>query len=431
VNNFFPRQPFGICFLLLAAAMLVLPNIGNAQMLQQDEEPEPPPKNVPIQYPIAELEAMTLDEIEQEIEAVLPVFRESLKKMLASKARFEHGTSTQAYEFGKDWRESATEGQIAFWKLKELSIEKYLKTKEPSLELGKLAGRMAFDALDAGRYGKTHRVLQKLLAQAPELDGITFEAARVALLANDFEAASKIPKDAELLKNLDLTQKAILSVAPQLDMLWARELEIRQKEAAADDLPRVEIETTKGKFVVELFENEAPHTVGNFISLVESGFYERRFFHLVFRGFRAQGGIFSPDRPPATYRIVNESSAENARRSFRGSLVMTPSPIDGASGFAVYTIPNPYGQSDDLEMKETVFGRVISGMDVIDALKVNARFKKGTSIVERVNNQEGDMPEDLIMSAKVLRKRPNVDYKPKKQESDAENESQTRSDATD
>lgn len=398
-----------------------MPQVGSAQLLQQDEEPEPPPKNVPLQYPIEQLESMTLAEIEQEIEAVLPVFRESLKKMLASKARFEHGTSAQAYEFGKDWRASATEGRIAFWKLKELNIEKYLKTKDPSLELGKLAGRMAFDALDAGQYGKTHRVLQKLLAQAPELDGINFEAARVALLVNDFEAASKIPKDTELLKKLDPTQKAILSVAPQLDMLWARELEIRQKEAAADDLPRVEIETTKGTFVVELFENEAPHTVGNFISLVESGFYERRFFHLVFRGFRAQGGIFSPDRPPATYRIVNESSAENARRSFRGSLVMTPSPLEGASGFAVYTVPNFYGQSEDAQMRETVFGRVISGMGVIDALKVNARFKKGTTIVERVNNLEGDMPEDLIISAKVLRKRPNVEYKPKKQQSDEDN----------
>ena len=418
VNNLLLHRLFGICCLLFAATVLVSPGNANAQMLNQKEEPEPPPTNVPLQYSIEKLEAMTLEEIQQEIDGILPGFRESLKKMVAAKTRFEHGTSDQAYGFGKDWRESAKDGQASFWKLKELVLEKYLKTEEPPQELGRLAGRMAFDAFESGQYGKTHRVLQKLLKQAPELEGLRFEAARVALLANDFDAASEMPNDPELLKKLDDTQKAILAAAPRLDVQWREELKIRQKEAAADDLPRVEIETTKGKIVIELFENEAPHTVGNFISLVESGFYEGRYFDLVFRGFRAQGGFFPVDRSrkPAVYRIVSEADSENARKAFRGSVAMTPSPMDGASTFAIYTIPNPYGPTEKLEMRETVFGRVISGMAVVDALKVNSRFKKGTSIPERIKSIEGDMPDDLIIRAKVLRKRPNVDYKPKKQE---------------
>lgn len=420
VNNSLPRRLLGFWFLLIAAALLISPGGVCAQLLQQNEEPEPPPKNVPLQYPIDKLEAMTLEEIQQEIDGLLPSFRESLKTMLASKARFEHGASGQAYEFGKDWRASATEGQVVFWKLKELVLEQYLKTEDPSLELGRLAGRMAFDALEAGHYGTAHRVLQKLLAQAPELSELKFEAARVALLANDFEAAAKIPNDPERIKKLDLIEKSILAMAPQLEAWWKEELEIRKKEAAADDLPRVELITTKGKVVVELFENEAPHTVGNFISLVESGYYDRRVFHLVFRGFRAQGGVFSRDSPPVDYQIVSEAEAQNARKIFRGTLAMTPSPVDRGSEFAIYTIPNPFGLRKESGFEETAFGRVVSGMSVVDALKVNARFKEGANLPERVNGREGDMPDDMIISAKVLRKRPDVDYKPMKQEPDKE-----------
>jgi cyclophilin family peptidyl-prolyl cis-trans isomerase len=96
---------------------------------------------------------------------------------------------------------------------------------------------------------------------------------------------------------------------------------------------------------------------------------------------------------------------------------MTPMPQSGATEFAIYTAPNAYGPPEDPELKETVFGRVISGMGVVEALKVNVRFKEGTTATERVNNREGDMPDDIIIAAKVLRKRPNVDYKPKKKES--------------
>jgi len=53
-------------------------------------------------------------------------------------------------------------------------------------------------------------------------------------------------------------------------------------------------------------------------------------------------------------------------------------------------------------------------MDVVDVLKVNSRFNKNSGISEQIKSKEGDMPDDFIESAKVLRKRPNVDYQPKK-----------------
>ena len=106
------------------------------------------------------------------------------------------------------------------------------------------------------------------------------------------------------------------------------------------------------------------------------------------------------------------SNADNARGIFRGTIATIPKGNTiGAAEFSIYTAPNPFA-SDDYE--ETVFGRVISGMDVVDILKVNWRFSKNLATSERINSKQNDMPDDYIVSAKVLRKRPNVDYHPKK-----------------
>lgn len=72
--------------------------------------------------------------------------------------------------------------------------------------------------------------------------------------------------------------------------LWAEEVAKRERDAKKDDLPRVKIETSKGTILVELFEEEAPDTVGNFISLVEAGKYNGTTFHRVLPHFMAQGG---------------------------------------------------------------------------------------------------------------------------------------------
>ena len=71
---------------------------------------------------------------------------------------------------------------------------------------------------------------------------------------------------------------------------WAKEKKIREAEAKADDLPRVLMKTSAGDMEIELFENEAPNTVLNFITLVDKGFYNGLKFHRVLPGFMAQGG---------------------------------------------------------------------------------------------------------------------------------------------
>ena len=71
---------------------------------------------------------------------------------------------------------------------------------------------------------------------------------------------------------------------------WEKEKKIREAEAKANDLPRVLMKTSPGDIEIELFENEAPNTVLNFITLVDKGFYNGLKFHRVLPGFMAQGG---------------------------------------------------------------------------------------------------------------------------------------------
>ncbi len=150
--------------------------------------------------------------------------------------------------------------------------------------------------------------------------------------------------------------------------------EIREKERAAKDLPRVEFETPRGKIVVELFENEAPNTVANFIELAEKRFFDGTKFHRVEPNFVAQGGDpNSRDEDPDNdgqggpgYKFADEIGSR-ARRHFRGSLSMANSGphTNGSQFFITHRV------TEQLDGRHTVFGRVVEGMDVVDGLRLN------------------------------------------------------------
>jgi cyclophilin family peptidyl-prolyl cis-trans isomerase len=182
---------------------------------------------------------------------------------------------------------------------------------------------------------------------------------------------------------------------------WAEEQEIRAKEAKADDLPRVLFKTTKGDITLELFENEAPNTVANFISLVEAGKYDGIAFHRVIPNFMAQGGDPNTlDDDPANdgaggpgYTIACECYREDARKHFQGTLSMAHAGKDtGGSQFFITHLPTAHlNPNVERQSGHTVFGRVLKGMDVALSLEIG----------------------DKIVSAKVIRKREH-EYVPKK-----------------
>jgi cyclophilin family peptidyl-prolyl cis-trans isomerase len=231
-----------------------------------------------------------------------------------------------------------------------------------------------------------------------------------AFAANDYDLAEKYWRLADesgaLADRGSVTDKAeqdligyAMQYASQIDKyrdLWAAEQSIRAAEAKADDLPRVKLSTTKGDIVLELFENEAPRSVANFIALVKSGFYDGLPFHRVIHAFMAQGGDPKGDGTGGPgYTIRDECNQPNYRHHFRGTLSMahTAAPDSGGSQFFLTFIPTGH-----LDGKHTAFGRVISGMDVLGDLA--KREPNGDP-----QHDAGLPPPDKILKAEVLRDR--------------------------
>jgi cyclophilin family peptidyl-prolyl cis-trans isomerase len=223
-----------------------------------------------------------------------------------------------------------------------------------------------------------------------------------AFAVNDYDLAEAYLKQAQSSGALtptgdDQAEQELLGhvmqyaqLLPQYRELWTKEQAIRAAEAQADDLPRVKFETSKGPVVIELFENEAPQAVANFITLVKSGYYNGLIFHRVLPMFMAQGG--DPEGTGSGgpgYSIRCECYGPNYRHHFRGSLSMAHAGRDtGGSQFFLTFVPTPH-----LDGRHTVFGRVVEGMDVLGELE------------KRNPEAPGATPPDKIIEAEVLRDR--------------------------
>lgn len=184
---------------------------------------------------------------------------------------------------------------------------------------------------------------------------------------------------------------------------WEAELIQRQSDAQRDDLPRVLLETTAGPVVLELFEDQAPNTVANFIQLVESGYYDETEFYQVIDDLLAQGGDPGGDGSGMTGQFIpDEHDRPDARGVFRGSLLMAKQsagtegsefvPNSGSAQFVIALMP--FGTA---RVQQTVFGRVIEGMDVVGSFqRIDPTEEKENQLV---------LPPDRVLTAKVLRKR--------------------------
>jgi cyclophilin family peptidyl-prolyl cis-trans isomerase len=217
--------------------------------------------------------------------------------------------------------------------------------------------------------------------------------------AGDFDTAEKCLNQAKkdgVLEDKSIPEELLKRIIIHMELLekmkknWETEQKIREKETKADDLPRVLMKTNKGDMVIELFENEAPNTVANFITLAESGFYNGLTFHRVLPNFMAQGGDPAGNGSGGPkYTIPCECYKPNHRLHFRGSLSMAHAGRDtGGSQFFLTFVPTSH-----LDGKHTVFGRVIKGFDVL-------------AKIQRRNPENPNAPDpDKMVEVKVLRKR--------------------------
>lgn len=135
----------------------------------------------------------------------------------------------------------------------------------------------------------------------------------------------------------------------------------------------VKIVTNQGDIKIELDQEKAPVTVANFLSYVDDNFYENTIFHRVIPGFMVQGGGFDQSFSQKSTKEPIKNEADNGLKNARGTLAMarTPDPDSASSQFFINLVDNNflnYTSPTAQGWGYAVFGKVISGMDVVDKM---------------------------------------------------------------
>lgn len=176
---------------------------------------------------------------------------------------------------------------------------------------------------------------------------------------------------------------------------------VKAEEAAPDSRvsveaqppPRVELVTSQGRIVLELYPDKAPATVENFLAYVNEGFYDGLVFHRVIDGFMIQGGGMDSDMKQKATRGGIKNEAANGLKNDRGTLAMarTSAPHSATSQFFINLIDNKflnYRSSTPSGFGYCVFGKVVEGMDVVSAI---GKVKTGNQGFLK------DVPEEAVV----------------------------------
>ncbi len=163
---------------------------------------------------------------------------------------------------------------------------------------------------------------------------------------------------------------------------------------------KVLMTTSKGDITIELYPAKAPVTVKNFLSYVREKYYDGTIFHRVIPNFMIQGGGLTAELHEKTSRTPIKNEAANGLENLRGTIAMArTSDVDSATcQFFINLVDNPnLNHKDDTPdgFGYCVFGKVVSGMDVVDAI---AKVRTGT------RHGMGDVPLEpvTILSVQVL-----------------------------
>ncbi len=164
----------------------------------------------------------------------------------------------------------------------------------------------------------------------------------------------------------------------------------------------VTLQTSLGQIVLELNAAAAPVTVDNFLAYVDEGFYNGTIFHRVIDGFMIQGGGFSADmqKKPTRAPIVNE--ADNGLSNVTGSIAMarTSAPNSATAQFFINVKDNlnlDFSAATPGGHGYAVFGKVIEGMDVVDAIR---------AVTTGVRGNYRDVPVEPVIIERARRSAP-------------------------
>jgi len=166
-------------------------------------------------------------------------------------------------------------------------------------------------------------------------------------------------------------------------------------QAAADDQPKVKVQTSMGSFVIELDAQRAPLSVANFLQYVREGHYTGTIFHRVIANFVAQGGGFDEKfvERPVRAKVPNESGNGLSNRRGTVGLARTSEPHSADAQFYINLSDNPPLDPQASRWGYTVFGKVVQGMEVIDTL--------GSVATGAAGQFDSDVPKKPIVIEKI------------------------------
>jgi peptidyl-prolyl cis-trans isomerase B (cyclophilin B) len=143
--------------------------------------------------------------------------------------------------------------------------------------------------------------------------------------------------------------------------------------AVSAENPRVVLDTSKGRIVLELYPDQAPETVKNFLSYVDANFYDGTIFHRVIGNFMIQGGGFKTDMQRRATRPPIKNEADQGLKNDRGTIAMarTGEPHSATTQFFINTVNNDFLNHKSKTQQGwgyAAFGKVVEGMDTVDAI---------------------------------------------------------------
>lgn len=348
-------------------------------------------------------------------EAEFAAAREDLRKALREAARVRTELAYSGLESGESlrtqWIEAIHACNPARARFEDAAIALFATLESPDpdqLQLMLQITEQAFQSRQMARANRAARLLDRCFARGgaeyvtkADRDYLAVILGMSGLFLNDVGPAREFLKQNQaLVRDMDDMER---DIADQIDLLAAAVEDEASRPAPAEPRPLVRLATELGDIEIELFEDEAPRTVTNFIALIERGLYDETTFHAVFAGSRVQGGVFGTDGKPrfSGLLIADECQVPQARHHLYGTLsmaLMNDTPNTASTQFMILLRPDCY-----LDRRQTAFGRVVRGMETAERIEPTLKLDE-KSEEPKVVEIEGARPTRLLR-AEILRKR--------------------------
>ena len=259
------------------------------------------------------------------------------------------------------------------------------------------------ELITSGQFDRASTLLQSRTFAPERLIDVKIAYALALLGLHRFNEAQAAFNEAPAAGRSTAQQSLISNGSIRLNTLktmWLRELSAIAQDQSRGDIPLVELVTSKGSVLIELFEDHAPNTVGNFIEHVEAGTYAGTKFHRRLRGFGVQGGDPATaagdagGRSTGGWTVPDELDRVDRRAPLVGRLVMVKQPAAEApdsprlnsAGCQFMFLLTP---SEQLDGQYTVFGQVRDGWEVARALGNDDEILSARVVEKRAHDYKG------------------------------------------